>query len=311
MWLWVDPTRRCNISCRLCYARPGQAPQDLSPQVFATLLDRIEGSSEHRICELTLNWRGEPLMNPAFEDLLHILRARGVTYPVQFHTNCTLLTPGRARKLIQAIGTMPSRIYLSLDGGSRASHDANRGVGTFQRAVTGALSLVSARGRRRTPRLILYQLDLGVPYRSYHPGFKRLIGVTDAWQMVRPELPGDWTAIRMDLPSSRGARALLSLRSPGRVPPGPCFWAGNSLAIAPNGDASICVLSNRHDGVLGNVLTEPVDHILDRARNWRARLLEDGRVHVPHCASCEKPEGGGALPHSEVAVSTDTLTQEA
>jgi MoaA/NifB/PqqE/SkfB family radical SAM enzyme len=156
VWLWIDPTRRCNISCRLCYARPSHGPDDLKPQTFCEILDSLTASNSLTIRELTLNWRGEPLMNPAFESLLEILRTRRVKFPLQFHTNCTLLTPDRAAKIVESIGSMPLRIYLSIDGGSEASHDANRGRGTFQRAVTGAMNLIRARGSRANLQLILY-----------------------------------------------------------------------------------------------------------------------------------------------------------
>ena len=31
LWLWIDPTRRCNLKCALCYTKASHAASDLTP----------------------------------------------------------------------------------------------------------------------------------------------------------------------------------------------------------------------------------------------------------------------------------------
>ena len=283
VWLWIDPTRRCNLSCRHCYTRPSHAAEDLTPDRLNDFLKRIVQAAEIVPQELTLNWRGEPLMNRDYPTLLAMVRKSGLRCPVQFHTNAMLLTPALASAIVHAAG--PLRIFLSIDGGSEASHDRNRGEGSFRRALRGAWNLMAARGARDNPRVILYQLDLQENRDHYDAEFLELASTVDDYQRVRPVMH-DVAGHGAGLPATDNK--LLSLLKP---PRGPCFWAGNSLAIAPNGDVSICILSNRDDGVIGNMATHSLSSLLEHSRAWRRRLTTTGRAGVAHCARCRKRAG--------------------
>src|SRR4051812_2378069 len=99
VWLWIDPTRRCNLACSLCYTKESHSKDDLHPESLAMMLDNIERSSSIVVQQLTFNWRGEPLMN-----LLGLLRDRQPRYSVDFHTNGTLITERLAASIMENIG---------------------------------------------------------------------------------------------------------------------------------------------------------------------------------------------------------------
>jgi hypothetical protein len=41
LWLWIDPTRRCNLACKLCYTKQSHAREDLSPEDFELIRSEL------------------------------------------------------------------------------------------------------------------------------------------------------------------------------------------------------------------------------------------------------------------------------
>src|SRR3546814_13873951 len=70
IWLWIDPTSRCNLACRLCYTKFSHGKLDLEPSQREETLGRLAASDTLEVKGIHLNWRGEPLMNPRFNELL-------------------------------------------------------------------------------------------------------------------------------------------------------------------------------------------------------------------------------------------------
>lgn len=295
IWIWLDPTRRCNISCALCYTKQAHDSQDLTEHTLARILEQVTNSSLIEPQELTFNWRGEPLMNRRFHLLLKQISESALNCPIQFHTNAMLLTPSRASELVECADRVT--IYVSIDGGSAVSHDRNRGHGSFELSLQGAENLLSARGARRWPRVVVYQLDLRELEADFDPRFLSLTERVDGWQVVTPVLPDGDGRPFLNAPLTRGGANIVDrweeLSRDQPIPQGPCFFAGNALVVAPDGLASICILSHDPTGVIGNLLTDSIDSIVSRARTWREMLRREGRSAIPHCAHCRKCEGIG------------------
>jgi len=218
-----------------------------------------------------LNWRGEPTSNPRLADLL--ARVEDVPWEIEWHTNGTLLHPRRAAQVVAA--NSRQTIFVSLDGGTAASFEHNRGPGSWDKALRGLEALLAARGSAPTPTIGIYQLDLGVPPAEYDPRFRRLTEQVDRYLVVDP-VDEDGFA-----PAS-SARA---------VPAGPCFWLGNALAVDVHGHAWTCLL--RNGTRLGSMLDDSVDDILDRAGELRERVHRQTRSAVLGCSGCRKKEGVG------------------
>ncbi len=276
MWIWIDPASVCNLSCRLCYTRDMQSKGQLSESLFRSIIDSIQ-NSKRRIAKLHLNWIGEPLANPAFTTLLNILNRSMPGQAVEWHTNATLITPCNAQRIVDS--NPNQHIFLSLDGGDAESFDANRGDGAWNRALRGALSLFKARSGRQSPRIGIYQLDLGVKAQDYDRRFARLLGMADEHRTIQP--------IRTD-----GSVAGDGARHP--IEHGPCFWLGHTLAIDARGRAFTCLLERRM--LLGSIPNQTVDSLLDRAREMRLAVDKYGRSCMAGCASCRKLPGVPAVP---------------
>jgi sulfatase maturation enzyme AslB (radical SAM superfamily) len=279
-WCWFDVSQTCNLSCLLCYTKASHAPRYMRARDFSNFFAKLAESKTITLQEITLNWRGEPLTNPEFPDIVREASALTVRYglsPPDWHTNGTLITAKMARTLVDSAAYQ--KIWVSIDGGNRVAHERNRGPGSYAAAVGGLRSLLRARGRTRRPFIGVYQIDVGLPHAEYDPELIALASSADEWRRKRP--------VQQERPP------LVSI-SP--RPLGPCFWAGHSFCISPNGDVSICLLSNSADGIIGNLATEGAGAILERSRMLRAQMSGSGRASVAHCRTCRKPPGDARVP---------------
>lgn len=302
VWLWIDPARYCNISCKLCYTRPSHARQYLKLADLDFYIEKLK-TADLKIQEITLNWRGEPLTNRDFPQIVYRVLTAFPKTRVQFHTNAMLLSDRVCDELC-AIGA-PFHVYLSIDGGNEKSHETNRGANTFKSAISGGLNLLQRRGGGSWPSVCLYQLDLGVTLADYDPIFLRLAERCDTWQRVRPIVRSGLEASFLDVErnaSGVNAEELWIASVGGLQPRGSCFWAGYSLSIAPTGSVSICILNqvSNQDGVLGNLKSDSVEEVLSRASNFRRQLEAEGRASVSHCAKCFKVEGEPRRPRATI-----------
>lgn len=279
VWLWIDAAATCNLRCRFCYTMSMQSAAVMSVDVFAAIVRGLRESSA-QVVKLHLNWRGEPSSNPRLAEMLALVD--DVPWEIEWHTNATLLHSERAAELVAA--NSRQSIYLSLDGGTAESFEANRGAGTWPKALRGAEALLAARGRRRTPRIGIYQLDLGVPPEQYDPRFRALTEQVDRYLVVDPvaEDGGSLT------PVSAGPA----------IPAGPCFWLGNALAVDIHGQAWTCLL--RTGTRLGSLVEESVDDVLDRAAELRNRVEQNSRAAVAGCSACRKKAGTAAVAAGQV-----------
>lgn len=294
VWLWIDPSQACNIACELCYTRPSHRTKFLTYADLNLMIDNLQEKEDLNVREITFNWRGEPLMNKRFPELLELLVNRMPGVRVQFHTNAMLLSESMCERLIAI--KAPFHVYLSIDGGNKAAHERNRGIGTFDRAVQGGLRLLTMRNDAPWPHISLYQLDLRLALGAYDADFLMLANAADAWQRVSPIVrSGTDSVIAAATPSRDGVNpsTLWDADYVGPQPKGACFWAGYSLAISPTGDASVCILNqlSQPEGVLGNLVRQPISDILVAASKFREKLENRDRSQIPHCASCFKVSG--------------------
>jgi MoaA/NifB/PqqE/SkfB family radical SAM enzyme len=271
----------------------------MTADVLRRALSNIMSCEELQVQEITFNWRGEPLMNKQFVELLEILLVEVGDIPVQFHTNAMLISPRIAEELVSRVGA--ATIYLSIDGGSKLSHEHNRGGDTFDRAVQGGWNLIRARGDSKRPRVVLYQLDLREKSENYDREFLQLARQVDFWQRVRPVYPtGDHEHLANQEEEQGGSWAVggwEEVRYEMDPPSGPCFWIGHAVCVDPRGGVSLCLLSKRGSEI-GNLLIEPAAVILQRARLARQQVEMVSRKNFDHCRGCRKKEGDVRPPNA-------------
>src|SRR3546814_3327832 len=55
IWLWIDPTSRCNLACRLCYTKFSHGKLDLEPSQLEETLGRLAASDTLEVKGIHLN----------------------------------------------------------------------------------------------------------------------------------------------------------------------------------------------------------------------------------------------------------------
>lgn len=108
--VYVEPTNRCNLTCRTCVRNAWDAPSGYMPrEVFDAVLDGLGAFPEKPL--LFLGGFGEPLAHP---DILPMIgRAREAGAAVELITNGLLLGE-EIRRAIVGLGVR--RLWVSLDG---------------------------------------------------------------------------------------------------------------------------------------------------------------------------------------------------
>ena len=148
--LFVEVTSRCNLRCAMC---PKQAPGgrdhdgDMDEAVFA----RLAPAFPH-VGTLVMNGIGESLLHPGLERMVALARRHmPAGGSIGFQTNGQLLTPARARSLVEA-GV--DRICVSADAVAPDLFSRLR-AGGQQGAVERALGGVEAAAREVGRRVSL------------------------------------------------------------------------------------------------------------------------------------------------------------
>lgn len=136
--LWVESSSICNLRCIMC---PNKCMPDtdkgvMKLELFKKLIDEVKGS----VSDIYLHHRGEPFVNPALFDMIRYARQAGIK--TRFHSNGTLLTEDRARKLLEA---GPDLVSFSVDGFDKAPYERVRVGATFEKTIENILGLLRLR----------------------------------------------------------------------------------------------------------------------------------------------------------------------
>ena len=136
----------CNLHCTHCIRGSHQEHVDhLDLALFRRILDEAAGQFDPLAVVFT---GGEPLASPLFPAAIEELRARAIPY--RFVTNGWLVP--RHLPLLESYP--PSFVRISLSGATEATHDRQRGQGSFRRALLAAATLLS-RGLRAEMSMVV------------------------------------------------------------------------------------------------------------------------------------------------------------
>ncbi|MEM9871491.1 MAG: radical SAM protein [Pseudomonadota bacterium] len=148
--LWFNTGTLCNITCANCYIESSPTNDALvyiSADEVSDYLDQLE-TRQWAVREIAFTG-GEPFMNPEMIELLRRPLARG--YDVLVLTNA--MSPMMRQRMQDGITALIAEyggrltFRVSLDHHSAPVHDAERGVGAFEKSLTGMRWLRDAGAR--------------------------------------------------------------------------------------------------------------------------------------------------------------------
>ena len=306
-------TARCNLKCVMCRYGKGWAPPEMPTQRWLGILDELAQLG----CRKVHFSGGEVLVRKDFEQL--VAHAAAARLKVTFTSNLTLLDKVRAKALMRA---KISSISTSLDGASRKTHEAVRGIaGSFRKTLRSIDLLARERERRGRatrlrinfvmmrdnyadyPKLVLLAGELGatdvvaMPVDSKNPRLrlsKKMIGHYN--EEIAPQVAAARAAVKMSLSDDRiypygkhSAEILDSVE--GRYAGGfyrehACYAPFLHIFVAWDGKVYLCCMTNGRIESLGDLQQLSVrDVFLGEAFAAMRRQMMHERLDA--CHACD------------------------
>jgi putative metalloenzyme radical SAM/SPASM domain maturase len=147
--LFLEPTTRCNLRCRMCVKQSRDCDIDEGDMSFALLSSILPALP--RLDAVIVSGIGEPLLHPRLTEMLRLLdHRRGPNTRIGLQTNGTLLGAAMARDLVKS-GL--DRICLSMDAVSPETFSAIRQGGRMETVQEACRHLVLAKKESGRDRL--------------------------------------------------------------------------------------------------------------------------------------------------------------
>lgn len=299
-------TSRCNLSCKHCFgASTLESKIDFPLELFKKIVSELQSLGAK---SLTL-FGGEPFMRKDLWELMAYLQSKQISF--QINTNATLLDGASARQL-KDLGA--GLVTASLDGSRAEVHDALRGKGNFERALTGIRALIQQKipvllssiitplNAHDLEGMVEKALELGVKnirFNEIH--FSGNAGCFEKEMALSKDERKKVFKNILELKKKYGEFVLGSWpdlcsliqkrKSEDSVPPSllvvpPCGAAMGSLCIRPDGGVTPCEIL--WDEVCGNVKETPLQEIYYESEGMNAfrRPLVLSQEELGECQDC-------------------------
>ncbi|MCM0018641.1 MAG: radical SAM protein [Tagaea sp.] len=273
----------CNAACGFCVInQPTKRPKGVMPMdKFRELIDSLVPYRES-IDMLDLFGLGEPVIDPHLAERVRYVKDKGFRN-TSISTNAHLLDGTRARALMQAgLDT----VIFSIDGASKATHEAARVRTGFERVVANAVGMIRMRDAEgfKTRFVVRFVRQPGNAHEweEYARFWQSVVSPAKRDVIIRYDVH-TWSGAIED-----GAVVDQDWRDP-VIDRNACHHIFEKLVILANGEVSLCFedILDAQFG-FGNVFgADPID-VFNSARFAKIRKLHaDGkRRNLKICAGC-------------------------
>ena len=166
--LVVEPTLLCNLKCLTCDAELRERTRE---QMTLAQFEHIIGQFPY-LQRLNIQGVGEPIMNPAFFDMVKAAKSRGIY--VYFNTNGTLLNQKRVERLVDA---EPDLVRISVDGADRDTYEHFRVGARFDEVMENIRRVASSVTERTTVGIWFLAMKENLHQLPLMPELARSVGV--------------------------------------------------------------------------------------------------------------------------------------
>ena len=299
----------CNLHCTHCIRGSHQERiENLDLALFRRILDEAAAMFDSVAVVFT---GGEPLASPLFPPAVEELASRDIAY--RFVTNGWLVP----RHLPLLLRHPPQFVRISLSGASARTHDAQRGEGSFRRALLAAAVLLS-RGIRTEMSMVVTresraEIDAGVALAN-DLGLAEFHFIlpqpTPETALAGSDLsPDEWNKVTSEvLAQARASRASIGLDY-GTFAPLPRAACGTmaqrQIYVDAAGRVPFCCQLSRYgsgpEPIIGDLTTESLATVVARGRDsYDAYAAETTERHAEGrrdalddfpCMSCARRNG--------------------
>ena len=139
----IETINRCNLRCVMCPADKMTRPRGIMEmKLYEKIIE--ECSNYIKIIKnFSLFMQGEPLLDNLLEERIRMAREAGIPN-IEIATNGTLLTPARAKKLIDA-GL--DRIVIAIEDTDKNVHESIRVGSKYKRVIANIENLIFTRNK--------------------------------------------------------------------------------------------------------------------------------------------------------------------
>lgn len=146
--LWLNTGTLCNITCRNCYIESSPKNDQLAYLTLADVRASLDEIRRDRLPVTLIGLTGgEPFMNPEIVPILEAVLEAGHEALVLTNAMRPMMRHRAALQRLREAHGAKLRIRVSLDDYRAAVHDAERGAGSFAKAMEG-LRFLAAGGFR-------------------------------------------------------------------------------------------------------------------------------------------------------------------
>ncbi len=261
----IETTNACNARCVICPHQKMNRPiRQMDDALFGRIVDEC---AAERCREIHLHNFGEPLLDKRLEDRVRYAKERGIA-KVKIFSNGSLLTPERARRLVEA-GL--DEIKISFDGATREEFESIRQPLRFDRVVSNVQGLVAIRDELRSG------MKIGVACCSTSD--------REATMQALSKLVDEFSFGKVHNWASEGSPTSRSTIHK------PCARLWRTFTILAGGEVALCCLDYDGQCLLGRLdPTTTIREIFDSPpyREIRRRHREARQTEIGLCARCTK-----------------------
>lgn len=284
--LYVHITFQCNLRCTHCYANAGISNQ--STYIDINALKSIIKEARENYFRQTIITGGEPLIHPEITDiLLHLKEVKKDEMNLVLRTN---LTGEFSDNFLLLIAESFNQIVVSVDG-NKNTHDSRRGNGSYEIMKS---NIVRYQNLFKDNKDHLAELSLACVMSTSdiigEPGNSVRV-LADELKIkrtrFRPLLPigraKDWEIPPTSEPLNSHVEPMSIIENGFR--PNLSCGIGQNLYIEPNGDAFPCYAFHKPHSILGNVIKDRLEEVLN-SQQFK-RLSKYDVDHIEKCQACE------------------------
>jgi len=147
----AETSNICNLRCTMCFQSDEALPISKTTKVPLMGIDTFkkiaDECAKYKIPALKLNWRGEPMLNNNFTEMLRYAKAKGIL-EVTSLTNGTLMNEDICREIVAA---KMDQIVVSIDGITKETYEKIRIGADYDVVLNNVKNLLRIRGKSRKP----------------------------------------------------------------------------------------------------------------------------------------------------------------
>lgn len=250
--LYLHVTFGCNLHCEHCYA--SASPDRLRADIMSS--EQIISSCREAAAlgfRQTIITGGEPLTHPERDKLLHELSALRATIKPMLLVLRTNLALTMSPELLLTLGKSVDKIAVSVDG-DQISHDARRGIGSYERTVSNLHTLINVgcEAELSLTAILSAANAISAPGESVRALARELGNIRVQFRPILPLGRARQSQLEIVRESHLAYLNSNDAITYGFSPQATC-GIGQNLYVEPNGKAFPCYAWNSNESLLGTL----------------------------------------------------------